>query len=213
MTGAGSGTVASSVSVAALAALTVGPMVLVVVRRTAQRAASIGRSDTAVLVALTGLTASVAAASDDVVLLLPVAALGVAAAAVDALEGRLPDVLTATLFGWCVIVESIHGRPGAAMLVGLGAGCAVGVLKVIVGDAIGWGDVKLAPTLAIVLVRQDAVAAGIAAMLLLVATTCLLIAVHDRRGRTPAGPDEPGTGLVPYGPALVVGVLGAVTLG
>ena len=80
------------------------------------------------------------------------------------------------------------------------AGGAALLGKTLSSAAIGWGDVKLAPTVGVVLAHFDVVATGLWSIALLVLATAALLAV-DRRSR-----DD---GIVPYGPALVLGTLSA----
>jgi hypothetical protein len=128
----------------------------------------------------------------DVAVLLPLAVLGSAAAVVDAREGRLPDALTGPLLVSTLAIVLLTG--------GSVTGAAVaGALKLVASAAIGWGDVKLVPTLAVVLTQYDAVASGVINAALLVAATAIIVSV-----RTPGH-----NVLVPYGPALVFGTVGA----
>ncbi|WP_300007391.1 prepilin peptidase [Pseudonocardia sp.] len=189
--------------VAALA----GPAVLLIVQHTVHTAIRL-RPLASVAVgaaagSLVGLLLTLA--PQRMVLLLPLAVLGCAAAVVDAHEGRLPDMLTWPLLLGTLLagILTAEGNGGVVTLLSVltGGGVAI-VFKTVVSAGFGWGDAKLVPTLAVVLARHDAVVAGIVAVTTLVAVTALLVGI--RRADRYA--------LVPYGPAMVVGTLGAAAL-
>jgi leader peptidase (prepilin peptidase)/N-methyltransferase len=129
--------------------------------------------------------------------LLPAAA----AATVDAHERRLPDPLTAAL----AVVVAAHvtvllvlggagGLRGASVL---GGGAAVCLLaKALLPDAVGWGDAKLAPSLAALLAVHgwSALYTGLLSWCGLVLGTALFDLAR-----------QSSTGVVAYGPALVSG--------
>lgn len=158
----------------------------------------------ATVVARPGVPAAVA---------LPLALAGTAAACVDAREGRLPDALTVPLLP--VTLMAVASSAGMAGVAALGAALLAAVLGLVaaisvhfLSDALlGWGDVKLAPTLAVVVSQggSPAVFASVAAVG--VALTALLC----RTATGPGGPEEQG--IVPYGPALVVGALCSAAAG
>lgn len=136
------------------------------------------------------------------VVLIPLAVAGSAAAIVDAREGRLPDFLTLSLLPTTLVaVLATGGDLGAAMIAALLGGSVAVALKASATAMIGWGDVKLAPTLAVVLSQGGSTAAAGFYVAVLVVATALIV-------RTLDGPSASG-GLVPYGPALVFGTLGA----
>jgi leader peptidase (prepilin peptidase)/N-methyltransferase len=158
----------------------------------------------AVLMVLAATFGGVAAARQGLPALavaLPALVPAAAAAAVDAHERRLPDPLTAAL-GLVVSVQVTvslvlgdeSGFRGASVFVCGATFCFLA--KALLPDAIGWGDVKLAPSLAALLAVHgwSAVYIGLLAWCVLVLTTALL----DLARHTPAG-------IVAYGPALVAG--------
>ncbi|MFC4951030.1 prepilin peptidase [Pseudonocardia sp. GCM10023141] len=136
------------------------------------------------------------------VVLLPLAVVGTAAAVVDAQEGRLPDPLTLALVLGTLAASSVTRSDPIRVLGVAAASAALALLvKSWSGAAIGWGDVKLAPTLGIVLDHFDAVIVGVRNIALLVLGTAIVLTV-GRRSKV--------VDLVPYGPALVFGTVGAV---
>lgn len=165
-------------------------------------------------VALVCVAAVVARPTVHTVVALPLAVAGSAAACVDAREGRLPDALTLSLLPATFIAVGVaaHDSSGSGATVGTALvaallAAALGLLAALVvklaSDAvIGWGDVKLAPTLAVV-VSHGGSASGFAAIAALgIAVTALLV----RDGRKREDERTRGT-VVPYGPALVLGAL------
>lgn len=164
--------------------------------------AAVAMACTATVVTRPGVPAAVA---------LPLAVAGTAAACVDAREGRLPDALTVPLLPvtLAAVAAGTGGvtATGAALLAAvLGLVAALSV-HIVSHALLGWGDVKLAPTLAVVVSQggSPAVFASVAAVG--VALTALLC----RSATGPGGPDEQG--VVPYGPALVVGALCSAAAG
>jgi leader peptidase (prepilin peptidase)/N-methyltransferase len=187
---------------ATTAAVTLGPLTLVLARRRMHTMWRPGPTETTALTAAIGVVAAfVVHGSRPVAVLLPLVLLGPAAAVVDAYEGRLPDLLTGPLLGATLLIAAASGSDGAR---GIAVAAVVTVLAalatVMVTDALGWGDVKLVPTLAIVLGHQGALLAGLVAVVLLVGVTAAVVSVRDRHA------------IVPYGPALVFGTIGAAGL-
>ena len=135
---------------------------------------------------------------------LPALVPAVAAAVVDVHERRLPDPLTAAV----AAVVAIHlvvllvldgdvGLRGAWVLVGGATLCLLA--KALLPNAIGWGDAKLAPSLAALLVFHgwSALYTGLLAWCVLVFATA---ALDPMRHSSTAG-------VVAYGPALVAGTV------
>ncbi|TQM11010.1 prepilin peptidase [Pseudonocardia kunmingensis] len=188
----------TTVHTAVVLAMIAGPAGLLLAQRTMHVQIALRPVEVATVTAVTGTTVAVAIARPpaDVAVLLPLAVLGSAAAVVDAREGRLPDALTGPLLVATLLIVLLTG--GGVIGAAVGAGAA-GALKLVASAAIGWGDVKLVPTLAVVLTQYDAVASGIINAALLVAATAIIVSVAT-----------PGHNvLVPYGPALVFGTVGA----
>ena len=164
--------------------------------------AAVAMACTAAVLTQPGVPAAVA---------LPLALAGTAAACVDAREGRLPDALTVPLLP--ITLAAVAAGTGGVTAMGAALfpatlGLVTAVSIHVVSDALlGWGDVKLAPTLAVVVSQggSPAVFASVAAVG--VALTALLC----RSATAPGGPDE--RGVVPYGPALVVGALCSAAAG
>ncbi|RZT85556.1 type IV leader peptidase family protein [Pseudonocardia sediminis] len=182
---------------AVLAAVTLGPFTLLAVRRTMHSLWLPGRAETAAIVALAGITPALATHDTRALMtLLPLTLLGPAAALVDAREARLPDSLTAPLLGASLLMAAFSGPAGtrAVALATVVSGLAV-VLAVLSTDLLGWGDVKLIPSLAIALAQVDALLSGLFRIVTLVALTAALVGFRYRRA------------VVPYGPALVIGTL------
>lgn len=191
-----------SVVLAAAAAAVGGPLVLALVRHTTSLEYAPGPGEIAAATAVAGTTTGLVLHQEPMVAvaLLPVAILGGAAAVVDAREGRLPDMLTGPLLAASLLAVVLADRS----LVGVGA--ALGLLlliKAVAGAAIGWGDVKLLPSLIAALIVCGAVVRGVVLMALLVAVSAVLVGLCP--GRRSA--------LVPFGPALVVGTLVAAAAG
>ena len=219
----GANSAVRTVLVAIAAAVAFGPVMASLIRRATLAALPSGGTGDAAAVAFAGIAVAAVVLGDpaDVLVVLPLAVLGGAAALVDAAEGRLPDLLTgpllaATLLGAGLSTAFDDGgalaEPGAtaASLAAATAAAAGGTLvaltlKFAASAAFGWGDVKLAPTVAVVLIREDAVATGVVGMCLVLGATCAVVALpwlRSHRGE-----------VVPYGPALVLGTLGAAVAG
>lgn len=140
-------------------------------------------------------------------ILLPVLVIGGAAALVDLRERRLPDPLTAALAVTtlaAVLVAAGVVPPVAARAV---AGAVIGAVLVVAGrvvspDAVGWGDVKLAPSLTAWLAGTGwaTLYAGLLAWSVLIAATAAVAGL-----RRPAN-----EAVVPYGPAMVLGTIVAI---
>jgi prepilin signal peptidase PulO-like enzyme (type II secretory pathway) len=161
---------------------------------------------------LLGLSLATNAPPAHVAIVMAVAVLGTAAAIVDAHERRLPNVLTATLG-----VSLLIALPATALLTGnpqglLRASAAAAItaaaallVKAVRPTMIGWGDVKLLPSLAAALAWAgvSALAQGFVLwIVLLLATTAVWRVARFDTSDT-----------VPYGPALVLGTLGALLVG
>lgn len=192
----------SGVVTATIAAAALGPLTLVLARRRMHTVWEPGPAETMALTAAIGVVAAfVVHGSRPAAVLLPLVLLGPAAAVVDAYEGRLPDLLTGPLLGATLVTAAASGPDGVRGIVVAALVTAVAALATVaVGDALGWGDVKIIPTLAIVLGHQNALLAGLVVVVLLVGVTSALMSVRDRRA------------VVPYGPALVFGTIGAAGL-
>lgn len=192
----------SGVLTATIAAAALGPLTLVLARRRMHTVWHPGPAETMALTAATGVGAAfVMHGSRPTAVLLPLVLLGPAAAVVDAYEGRLPDLLTGPLLAATLVTAAASGPDGVRGIVVAGLITAVAALATVaVGDALGWGDVKMIPTLAIVLGHQNALLTGLVVVVLLVGVTAALMSFRDRRA------------VVPYGPALVFGTIGAASL-
>ena len=184
-----------------------GAAALFLVRRTSVMSPPRRRWDVLVVVvaAVTSWWVGAAVLAPPTAVLLPLIVAGQAAAMVDAREGRLPDALTLPLAAATLLATALTATgPVRALVAATIAGVAALLLKTCSDAAIGWGDVKLAPSVGIVLDHFDAVGAGLRNIVLLVFGTALVLAVAGRRS---VG------GVVPYGPALVLGTLGATVEG
>lgn len=188
----------TSAVVAAAGAAVLGPLTLLLAHRTMRASWRPGVTETAAVVAAAGCSSLIA--TDWAWTLpvgLPLALAGPAIAAVDAREGRLPDVLTVPLFATTLLLTATTGTAGLRAVGGAAAVTAGAVIAAVLArNALGWGDVKLLPTVALVLGGHDALAAGLLRILILLGVTVVLVWMRDRHA------------LVPYGPALVVGSLG-----
>jgi leader peptidase (prepilin peptidase) / N-methyltransferase len=138
-----------------------------------------------------------------------------AAAAVDVHERRLPDRLTATVAAVVATQLTVRlGLDGDAAVRGAlalflgGATCLLA--KVMFTDAVGWGDVKLVPSLtALLAVRSwSTLYAGVLLWSALVAVTAVLVAVSAVLAVAHRRPSD----VIAYGPALVVGTAGALAV-
>jgi leader peptidase (prepilin peptidase)/N-methyltransferase len=164
----------------------------------------------AAVVAGAGLLAAAVTTLDGGYGLVPFAVLGGAAAIVDVIELRLPDLLTGSLAAGTVLLVSVDGlitrsAEGLGRAVVTAAGVLVAALlaKLIRTSLLGWGDTKFLISLAAVLGWWNRPAILTAALLwaaLIVVTSALVSALRiDRRD-------------VPYGPALLLGTLGALAV-
>lgn len=131
-----------------------------------------------------------------------------AAALVDVVERRLPDPLTgplaATLAVGIAVAIALGNPAGVRALWAFGAGVLLAVAgKVLHTESVGWGDVKLAPSLAACLGWSGwpTVYIGLLAWSALILATAVI--VWTCRGRA---------ALVPYGPAMVIGTALAVVI-
>lgn len=186
----------TSAVVAAAGAAVLGPLTLLLAHRTMRSSWSPAATETAAVVAAAGWSGMLASGWAWIAPAgLPLALAGPAIAVVDAREGRLPDALTVPLFATTLLLTATTGT-GLRVVVGA-ASVTVGavVVAVVARDALGWGDVKLLPTVALVLGGHGLLAVGLLWVLMLVGVTVVLVWMCDRHV------------LVPYGPALVVGTL------
>ncbi|MHA6783973.1 prepilin peptidase [Pseudonocardia saturnea] len=198
----------SGIANAVLVAVLAGPAVLLIARHTVVTAIRLRPIAVTAISAMAGLMVGVVLAlpPERAILLLPLAVLGCAAAVVDAHEGRLPDVLTWPLMVVTLLVGIVtakgSGAVAATVLSVLAGGCVAVLMKAAVSAGFGWGDAKLVPTLAVVLIRHETIATGIVSMSVLVAVTAFIVGIRaaDR------------SALVPYGPAMVLGTVGATAL-
>jgi len=141
----------------------------------------------------------------------PLLLIGTAAAVVDARELRLPDPLTALLLCLALLGVGVHSvmhgddraaaRAVAGLLIALGA-LAIG--KLLRPAAIGWGDIKLAPSLGAYLgwSSWQALYVGMLLWWLLILLVAVARAMSNRRR------DDP----VPYGPAMILGTVLGIAL-
>ena len=190
--------------VAPVVAAAAGPAVLVVASVTALDRVRWSPVDVVAVNLLVGLTLGMTLAHPltEMVVLLPLAVLGSAAAVVDAREGRLPDAVTAPLLG-CTLIAALAVGGVAAVPAAAAGAIGAGLLKVIASEAVGWGDVKLVPTLVVVLGHHGVVAQGAVLACVLVLLTAGGVGLTDRRTRNV---------VVPYGPALVFRTIAAAAL-
>jgi leader peptidase (prepilin peptidase)/N-methyltransferase len=139
--------------------------------------------------------------------LAPLIAVGIAAAVVDLDECRLPNPLTATFaVGTALTAIEAGAAPArsAAAVAALVLAVAL-VVRTVHGEVLGWGDIKLLPSLAGLLAVLDPplpLIGLVCATVLLCVTVVLFTAASHGRGDT-----------VPYGPALVVGAFAAPLVG
>ncbi|MHA6632100.1 prepilin peptidase [Pseudonocardia sichuanensis] len=183
---------------AATIAAVMGPFTLLLAGHTMHIRWRPRYGDTAAVTTAIGVLAALVLHESLPLVLLPLLVLGPSAAVVDAYEGRLPDQLTGPLLGATAVAAAASGSVGmrAIAIAVLAAGLAASV-RVVAGDALGWGDVKLIPTLTIVLGHQGALLGGLSLMVLLVGVTAVIVGTGTRGA------------VVPYGPALVFGTVGA----
>ena len=161
------------------------------------------------LVVVLGVVGAAAGSRLDVVHavgLLPVVVLGGAAALVDAHERRLPDALTGCLTAVVAVTITLAAvggnNDGRRAMYGFVTGLVLAVTGKWLSDrAVGWGDVKLTPSLAACLAWSSwwTVYLGLLTWAVLILVTAGLLTVRSGRAV-----------VVPYGPAMVAGTLNAV---
>lgn len=183
---------------AATIAAVMGPFTLLLAAQTMHTRWRPRYGDTAAVTTAVGVLAALVLHESPPLVLLPLLVLGPSAAVVDAYEGRLPDHLTGPLLGATALAATESGSIGmrAIAVAVLATGLAAAVM-VVAGDGLGWGDVKLIPSLTIVLGHQGALLGGLSLVVFLVGVTALIVGVRSRGA------------IVPYGPALVFGTVGA----
>lgn len=197
----------SLVAVAVAGALLLTPPVLLLAHTNTTHHLRLAPITTGATAATLGLAAVVAVAPADPVHLVSVgslAVLGLAAALVDLTEGRLPDRLTAALLAATLLLLVVAGvrRVGDAAA-GIAAATVLTALAflamLVAPQLLGWGDLKLLPSLGALLGRHgpEVVLHAVVLWLVLVAVTAAAVAVRGRES-------------VPYGPALVLGTLAAL---
>jgi len=187
-------------------------LVLLLAHHARLRPVAISAVDTVPVGLLLGVSLAATASPPQVAIVMVVATLGTAAALVDAHERRLPNLLTATL-GAALLVTVTATAVLTGNAEGLLRASVAAVVTVIVAlvvkvarpGMLGWGDVKLLPSLAAALAWTgvSALAQGFVGwiVLLLATATVWRIARFDKADT------------VPYGPALVLGTLGALLAG
>jgi prepilin signal peptidase PulO-like enzyme (type II secretory pathway) len=198
---------------AAATAAVAAVLVLLLANHTRLQPATIGCTEAVPVGLLLGLSLSpstAAAASPVRAAIVPVVAvLGTAAAVVDAHERRLPNALTASLGAALLITlpatALLTGNPDGllrALIAAVLAGVVALAVKAARSSVIGWGDVKLLPSLAAALAWAgvSALAQGLVLWVVLLLATTAVWRV--------AGFDN--SDAVPYGPALVLGTLAAL---
>lgn len=159
-----------------------------------------------------GVLARATGARPELAVWLLLVPLGFVLARVDVLVGRLPDVLTlpalagtAGLLGLAALLPAHDGSWPRALLAALATGGLYFVMFVLNPAGLGFGDVKLAPTLGLALgwYGWPAVVAGTFAGLLLGALAGLVLVLSGRATRrTPYS----------YGPFMLLGALGGLLL-
>lgn len=191
-------------TVALLLAAVAGPAVLMIASATTLVHVRAGAVEACAVSALTGFTVGLVLTlpTRETLILMPLAVLGCAAAVVDAREGRLPDRLTTPLLACTLLATLLVGDLNTVALAATGAAGAA-LLKIAASAVIGWGDVKLVPTLALVLAHSHAVARGVLLIAAMVVLTAVVVGLTGARTRTE---------VVPYGPALVLGTIAAAAL-
>jgi len=193
-------------------AVALSPTIWGAAKRTARRQEAVGiweRGWIAAALAAIGALLGWGVGVPGTLILVPVLVIGGAAALVDLRECRLPDPLTAALALStlaAVLVAAGTVPPVAARAF---AGAAIGAVVVVAGrvvgpDAVGWGDVKLAPSLTAWLAGAGwaTLYAGLLAWSVLIAATALIAGL--RRSAHGA--------VVPYGPAMVLGTIAAIAI-
>lgn len=148
----------------------------------------------------------------DVAVGVPLIVFGMAATIVDLREQRLPDALTGPLALTTIAVitaVAVVGDDAATALRSLAVAgvvtlCAL-MLKTVRSASVGWGDLKLMPSLGAALGwwRSDAVLTAALLWVLLIGVTAAISSYRLRSRST----------VVPYGPALLMGTFGALAVG
>ncbi|WP_226961724.1 MULTISPECIES: prepilin peptidase [Streptomyces] len=160
-----------------------------------------------------GLAAAVAGARPELVVWLLAAPPLVLLASVDLAVQRLPDVLTLPLaaglvlgLGICALLPGSDGSWPRALLGGLVLTAVYFVLFLINPRGMGFGDVKLAPSIGLILgwYGWDHVFFGTFVGFALAAGYGLCLVVMGRANRRTA---------VPFGPFMALGALGALAVG
>jgi leader peptidase (prepilin peptidase)/N-methyltransferase len=198
------------VVVAVVGALVLGPMVLELATENLRITASGGDAAT-IAVAGVALAGLVDRGAPTAVAGLPLVVLGCAAAVVDVREQRLPDALTGPLLVGTTVAVTLLAAVAAdglaaAFARSLAAAALISVIalltKAVRSAAMGWGDVKLMPSLGAALgwAGWDHVLTAAVLWALLLAVTAIVTS------RAREGPQD----VVPYGPALVAGALGGL---
>jgi prepilin signal peptidase PulO-like enzyme (type II secretory pathway) len=186
-------------ALAAASGLAFGPVTLQLASATRSAPRASTRMETIAVTVLVGLLVAICGRPT----LAPLIAVGIAAAVVDLDERRLPNRLTA-LFALGTALTAIDAgasQAGSAAAVAALVLAVALVMKTVHGEVLGWGDIKLLPSLAGLLAVLDPplpLVGLVCAAALLSVTVVLFTAVGHGRGDT-----------VPYGPALVVGAFTA----
>jgi Type IV leader peptidase family len=199
----------TATAVAAGVALT--PITLWLAHHTRTRPHRPRPAEEAATAAIVGALTAMASAAGGLPTLLPLIVLGVAAAVVDAEEARLPNALTGALFAATTMVVALDllingnvARGAQAVIAMLVVLTGALIAKIVHSSVIGWGDVKLLPSLAATLGwwQPGAISIALVQWALLVVVAAALAGFGLRsRGE-----------VVPFGPALLVGTLDALTL-
>lgn len=195
---------------AAVVAAAMTPLVIAAAGATSTQASAVRRNSrpvviAAALAAMAALLTSQRGAAFTA-MCAPLLFIGAAAALVDAREQRLPDCLTALLLSSALLGIGIHsvarGDDPAALRAVAGLTitfASLGIGKILRPDAIGWGDIKLAPSLGayLGLVSWQALYAGMLFWWLLILLTAVTRAADRRKRADP----------IPYGPAMILGTV------
>jgi prepilin signal peptidase PulO-like enzyme (type II secretory pathway) len=197
-----------TVSVVAVAVLA-GPATLWLVRRTQHRSRRWRSSEQVMVIAGTGLLAAATTTLGERGYgLLALVVLGGAAAIIDVVELRLPDLLTGSLAAATALLVVVDGllvrSVGGVVRAVLTAACvcAVALLAKLIRTAVlGWGDAKFMVSLTGLLGwwSETSVLTGVIFWAALVLITSAIVAASPRMRRQD----------VPYGPALLLGTLAA----
>ncbi|WP_158228351.1 prepilin peptidase [Pseudonocardia sp. MH-G8] len=180
-----------------------GPVTLQLASATRAAPRTSTRLETVAVTVLVGLLVAACGRAT----LAPLIAVGTAAALVDLDERRLPNTLTATFAVGTALtaIDAGASQAGSAAAVAALVLVVALVMKAAHGEVLGWGDIKLLPSLAGLLAVLDPplpLAGLVCATALLCVTVVLFTAAGHGRGDT-----------VPYGPALVVGAFAAPLVG